>query len=88
MMPIRTAIIAVGNMSSDHASCIVQGRINGLTLSALCDIARYLRIEAEDDTTIFTRYPNGTTSVFLTSAGKHPRHQPSWNRWRQGPLRL
>jgi len=39
MKPIRTAVIGVGNMGSAHASCISQGRIDGLTLSALCDIS-------------------------------------------------
>lgn len=39
MKPIRTAVIGVGNMGSAHASCIAQGRIDGLTLSALCDLS-------------------------------------------------
>ena len=39
MNAIRTAVIGVGNMGSAHASCIAAGRINGLTLSALCDVA-------------------------------------------------
>ena len=39
MNPIRTAVIGVGNMGSAHASCIAQGRIDGLVLSALCDIS-------------------------------------------------
>ncbi|MBQ8556110.1 MAG: Gfo/Idh/MocA family oxidoreductase [Clostridia bacterium] len=39
MKPIRTAVIGVGNMGSAHASCIAQGRIDGLTLSVLCDLS-------------------------------------------------
>ncbi len=39
MKPIRTAVIGVGNMGSAHASCIASGRIDGLSLSALCDIS-------------------------------------------------
>ncbi len=39
MKPIRTAVIGVGNMGSAHARCIAQGSINGLILSALCDIS-------------------------------------------------
>lgn len=39
MKPIRTAVIGVGNMGSAHASCIAGGRIEGLVLSALCDVA-------------------------------------------------
>lgn len=39
MEPMRTAVIGVGNMGSAHASCIASGQIDGLTLSALCDIS-------------------------------------------------
>lgn len=39
MKPIRTAVIGVGNMGSAHANCIAQGRISGMVLSGLCDIA-------------------------------------------------
>ena len=39
MNQIRTAVIGVGNMGSAHAACIAQGRIEGLVLSALCDVA-------------------------------------------------
>lgn len=39
MQPIRTAVIGVGNMGSAHASCIASGTIDGLTLSALCDVS-------------------------------------------------
>jgi len=39
MDTIRTAVIGVGNMGSAHASCLVSGKIEGLTLSALCDSA-------------------------------------------------
>ena len=39
MERIRTAVIGVGNMGSAHAGCIAGGKIDGLTLSALCDIS-------------------------------------------------
>ena len=41
-------------------------------VTACCDVARYHRIEVEDDATIFTRYPNGATGVFITSTGEAP----------------
>ena len=42
------------------------------SVSAYCDVARYHRIEVEDDATIFTRYANGATGVFITSTGESP----------------
>ena len=37
MNTIRTAVAGVGNMGSAHANCIAQGRIEGLTITALSD---------------------------------------------------
>lgn len=42
------------------------------SVSAQCDVARYHRIEVEDDATLFTRYANGATGVFITSTGEYP----------------
>jgi len=42
------------------------------SVTAYCDVARYHRIEVEDDATIFTRYANGATGVFITSTGESP----------------
>ena len=42
------------------------------SVRAVCDVARYHRIEVEDDATIFTRYKNGATGVFITSTGESP----------------
>jgi len=42
------------------------------SVAAYCDVARYHRIEVEDDATIFTRYENGATGVFITSTGEAP----------------
>ena len=39
MEKVRYGIIGVGNMGSAHASCIAGGNIDGLILSALCDIS-------------------------------------------------
>ena len=35
---IRLAVIGVGNMGSAHAQCVGSGQVEGLALSALCDI--------------------------------------------------
>ncbi len=42
------------------------------SVTAYCDVARYHRIEVEDDATILTRYANGATGVFITSTGEAP----------------
>ena len=41
-------------------------------VSASCDVARYHHIEVEDDATLFVRYPNGATGLFVTSTGEAP----------------
>ena len=41
-------------------------------ITGFCDIAKYHRIEVEDDVTIFARYPNGATGAFITSTGEYP----------------
>ena len=43
-----------------------------VSVTAFCDVARYHRIEVEDDATILTRYENGATGVFITSTGEYP----------------
>ena len=35
---IRVGIIGIGNMGSAHASCIAEGKIQGMELVAVCDI--------------------------------------------------
>ncbi len=42
------------------------------SLTAVCDVARYHRIEVEDDATLMTRYPGGATGLFITSTGEYP----------------
>lgn len=42
------------------------------SVAAFCDIAKCHNIEVEDDATIFTRYKNGATGVFMTSTGEYP----------------
>ena len=41
-------------------------------VTAYCDVARYHRIEVEDDATLMTRYQNGATGLFVTSTGEYP----------------
>ena len=41
-------------------------------VTAFCDVAKYHNIEVEDDVTIYVRYPNGATGVFITSTGEYP----------------
>lgn len=41
-------------------------------ITAFCDVAKYHRIEVEDDVTIFARYSNGATGVFMSSTGEYP----------------
>lgn len=42
------------------------------SVTAFCDVAKHHRIEVEDDATLFTRYKNGATGVFMTSTGEYP----------------
>lgn len=43
-----------------------------VSVTGYCDVARYHHIEVEDDATIFARYANGATGVFITSTGEMP----------------
>ena len=41
-------------------------------VTGFCDVAKYHKIEVEDDVTIFARYPGGATGTFITSTGEYP----------------
>ena len=43
-----------------------------VSVTAFCDTARYHHIEVEDEATLFTRYENGATGLFVTSTGEYP----------------
>jgi len=43
-----------------------------VSVTAFCDVAKYHRIEVEDDVTIIARYENGATGTFITSTGEYP----------------
>ncbi len=42
------------------------------SITAFCDVAKYHRIEVEDDATIYARFPGGATGVFITTTGEYP----------------
>lgn len=41
-------------------------------IRAFCEVAKYHRIEVEDEATIMTRYANGATGLFVTTTGEYP----------------
>ncbi len=43
-----------------------------IELRADCGVAKYHHIEVEDEATLFARYENGATGVFITSTGDFP----------------
>lgn len=43
-----------------------------VAVAAYCDVAKYHKIEVEDDVTIYTRYANGATGAFITTTGEYP----------------
>ena len=45
MNKIRTAVIGIGNMGTAHATCLFEGRIDGMELAAVCDISASRRKE-------------------------------------------
>lgn len=42
------------------------------SVTAYCEEGKYHRIEVEDEATLFTRYANGATGLFVTSTGEYP----------------
>ena len=48
MSTIRAAVIGVGNMGTAHAVCLSQGRVEGMTLAALCDVDEARRAELRE----------------------------------------
>ncbi len=42
------------------------------SVTAFCNVGKYHKIEVEDDATIYTKYENGATGVFITSTGEYP----------------
>lgn len=41
-------------------------------LTAFADFGKYYNIEVEDDVTVYMRYPNGVTGIFVASTGETP----------------
>lgn len=42
------------------------------SIRAFCNVARFHNIEVEDDATIYAKYKNGATGVFITTTGEYP----------------
>ena len=42
------------------------------SVRAFCSVAKYHNIEVEDEATIFTKYKNGATGIFVTTTGEYP----------------
>lgn len=48
MKLVKVGIIGIGNMGGDHLKCIMGGKIEGMTVTAVCDIdAAKLRVAKE-----------------------------------------
>ena len=43
-----------------------------VSVTAFCDVAKYHRVEVEDDVTLFARYENGATGTFVVTTGEYP----------------
>ena len=43
-----------------------------VSVTAFCNVAKYHQIEVEDEATIYTKYPNGATGLFVTTTGEYP----------------
>lgn len=42
------------------------------SVRAFCNIAKYHNIEVEDEATIYAKYKNGATGIFITTTGEYP----------------
>lgn len=42
------------------------------SVRAFCNVAKYHNIEVEDEVTIYTKYKNGATGIFVTTTGEYP----------------
>ena len=62
MDSVRIGIIGIGNIGSAHAKCIADGKISGLTLSALCDLK-------PEKQALYPRVPFFTDSDSLINSG-------------------
>ena len=43
-----------------------------VSVTAFCNVAKYHHIEVEDEATIYAKYENGATGLFVTSTGEYP----------------
>ncbi len=42
------------------------------SVRAFCNVAKYHNIEVEDEATIYTKYKNGATGIFIATTGEYP----------------
>lgn len=42
------------------------------SVRAFCNVAKYHNIEVEDEATIYAKYKNGATGIFITTTGEYP----------------
>lgn len=42
------------------------------SVRAFCNVAKYHNVEVEDEATIYAKYKNGATGVFITTTGEYP----------------
>ena len=75
MDSVKVGIIGVGNIGSAHAKCIADGKVSGMTLSAICDIKTEKEVslrEAYPDLPFFTDYKellkSGLVDAVIVSA--------------------
>ena len=79
MKALRTGIVGVGNMGFAHALCISEGRVDGMCLSALCDIneAKLSTASEKFKVPVFKNFEDMFSSGLLDAviiAVPHPLH--------------
>ena len=79
MKALRTGIVGVGNMGFAHALCIYEGRVDGMCLSALCDIneAKLSTASEKFKVPVFKNFEDMFSSGLLDAviiAVPHPLH--------------
>ena len=73
MNEVRIGIVGIGNMGSVHAKNIVDGKIQGLKLTAVCDIDAHKRTWAKEnlgeEIALFTDYKEMIKSGYIDATG-------------------
>lgn len=80
MKDLKVGVIGIGNMGSAHANCIIEGKVEGLNLVAVCDVntAKLENFKAEhSDIKTYTDYNdliNSNEVEAVVIAVPHPLH--------------